>query len=155
MNFSELLNRQTVCIDKVSKSKTAVFLKISQLLASDSNTLNVETLFDAYWRRENLGSTAIGHGILIPHIRTSDLSHIKACFIKLEHQVDFGAEDKQPIDLVFGLIVPENQPEEHLQTLKLIIQSFSQNNSRNACRLCENEESLFNLLTNIDSLELA
>ena len=155
MPFRELLDQQSVCIDDTSQSKTAVLLKVSQLLCIENPQLTVEQLFDAYWRRESLGSTAIGHGILIPHIRTALLSQTKACFLKLKHPVDFGAEDKQPIDLVFGLIVPEDQPNEHLKTLKEIIRSFSQSDFRIACRQTDNNDALYELLIDPHVIEMA
>jgi PTS system nitrogen regulatory IIA component len=59
--------------------------------------------------REAMGSTGIGHGIAIPHVRNPILLQVDAptvslCF--LEHPVDFGAIDDQPVRTVFAVISP-------------------------------------------------
>ncbi len=68
--------------------------------------------------REAMGSTAIGEGIAIPHVRRPIImggspASIALCF--LEHPVDFGAFDGQPVFAVFLLITPTART--HLQLL--------------------------------------
>ncbi|WP_133129972.1 PTS sugar transporter subunit IIA [Legionella yabuuchiae] len=146
MQFRKFLDPNRICIDSTAQSKTAVLLKISQLLNQNHPELEVESLFDAFWRRDSLGSTAIGHGIILPHIRSTLINHTLGCFIKLKHPVDFGAEDKQPIDLVVGLIGPQENPEEHLQILRSLITQFSKPEFRKACRLAEDHETLHRII---------
>ncbi len=62
---------------------------------------------EALLARENLGTTAIGNGIAIPHVRNPIISHVtrpimSLCF--LEHPADFNALDDKPIDTVFTII---------------------------------------------------
>ena len=59
--------------------------------------------------REDLGSTAIGGGIAIPHTRNPLVFHVEhplltLCF--LESPVDFNAVDRQPVDTIFALVCP-------------------------------------------------
>ena len=68
-----------------------------------------EFLFEVLLARESLGSTAVGHGIAIPHVRNPVILHldrplITLCF--LERPVDFGALDGQPVNTLFTLISP-------------------------------------------------
>lgn len=146
MLFSQILSPDHVCIDSTAQSKTAVLLKISQLLSQYQPALEVESLFDALWRRDSLGSTAIGNGIIIPHIRTTAIDKTVGCFLKLQNPVDFAADDKQPIDLVVGLVVPQAQPTQHLQLLKDIINRFNCPEFRLACRNATNSLTLYHLL---------
>lgn len=148
MQFSQLFTPGNVFIDAVSQSKTAVFHRISELLSANSPHLKLQDLFDAYWKRENMGSTAIGHGIIIPHIRTPLLAKPRACFIKLLHPIEFGAQDKQPADLVIAVASPEHQRELHLIILNILLERFSQPAFRKACRKMNTSESLYALLVN-------
>lgn len=141
------LNKSSVCIDTTSQSKTAVFLKISRLLNKQHPELDTETLFDAYWKRETMGSMAIGHGILIPHIRTPLIQKTAGCLLKLQHPVDFGADDKQPIDIVLALLVPQHQTDQHLQLLSQLIKQFSILSFRRACRNVKDSTALYALFT--------
>jgi PTS system nitrogen regulatory IIA component len=146
MQLSQIIDLDTVYLDSVSQSKTAVLLKISQLLNQHRPSLDVETLFDAYWKRESLGSTAIGQGITIPHIRLANLAKPLGCFIRLLNPIDFGALDKQAVDLVIGLAVPKAQTDQHLQLLATIIKQFSEPSFRKACRIAKDNVALYNLL---------
>lgn len=66
-----------------------------------------DLLFDFLLAREALGSTGVGDGIAIPHVRNPVVLHvaqpsITLCF--LEKPVDFDAIDGKPVDIVFSLV---------------------------------------------------
>lgn len=140
--FQQFIDSTAFYIDNTAQSKTAVLLKISQIMHRQNPSLAVESLFDAYWARESLGSTAIGHGVLVPHIRHDKVSSISGCFLQLQHPVDFGAVDKQPIDLVLGLLVPQSQVSQHLNTLAFITEQFNLPSLRKACRQAKTPQEL-------------
>jgi PTS system nitrogen regulatory IIA component len=59
--------------------------------------------------RESLGSTGVGDGIAIPHVRNPIVMHIPRpmvtlCF--LEHAIEFGALDGKPVHTIFTMISP-------------------------------------------------
>ncbi len=59
--------------------------------------------------REAMGSTGIGDGIAIPHVRNPILLHVKRPFVSLfllEHPVDFGAIDGKPVHALFVVVAP-------------------------------------------------
>jgi PTS system nitrogen regulatory IIA component len=67
--------------------------------------------------REAMGSTGIGDGIAIPHVRNPIVLHVSRpmvtlCF--LENSVDFGALDGQPVRTLFALISPTVRAHLHL-----------------------------------------
>jgi nitrogen PTS system EIIA component len=68
--------------------------------------------------RESLGSTAIGDGIALPHVRNPVVMHVARpmvtlCF--LENPVAFGALDGKPVHTLFTLLSPTVRA--HLHTL--------------------------------------
>ncbi|MCM8794547.1 MAG: PTS sugar transporter subunit IIA [Candidatus Omnitrophica bacterium] len=68
-----------------------------------------EFALQMFLARENLGSTALGDGIAIPHPRNPLVFHVDhplltLCF--LESPVDFDAIDRQPVHTVFALVCP-------------------------------------------------
>lgn len=148
MKFIDLLSTKSVIIDSTSKSKAAVLQRLSNLMHSCYHELDSQKLFEAYWERENLGSTAIGHGIMIPHICLPSINKTYACFIKLQNPIDFHAEDKQPVDLIFGLASATNSADQHLQILSKIVSEFSNHDYVNDCRHANSEQDLYDILTN-------
>lgn len=76
-----------------------------------------EFLFQVFLARENLGSTAIGEGIAIPHVRNPIVLHvdrpmISLCF--LTQAVDFKALDRMPVHVLFTLVSPTVRAHLHL-----------------------------------------
>lgn len=76
-----------------------------------------EFLFEVLLAREALGSTALGDGIAIPHVRSPVILHLErpmvtVCF--LERAVDFGALDGKPVNVLFTLISPTVRAHLHL-----------------------------------------
>lgn len=67
--------------------------------------------------RESLGSTAVGNGIAVPHVRNPIVMHIvrplvTLCF--LEKPIEFGALDGQPVHTLFTIVSPTIRAHLHL-----------------------------------------
>lgn len=76
-----------------------------------------EFLFRVLLAREALGSTGVGDGIAIPHVRNPIVLHVSRptitlCF--LEKPVDFGSIDGKPVHALFSLISPTVRAHLHL-----------------------------------------
>lgn len=76
-----------------------------------------EFLYQVLLAREALGSTGIGEGIAIPHVRNPIVLHLSRpmvtlCF--LEKPIDFGALDGRPVTTLFTLISPTVRAHLHL-----------------------------------------
>ncbi|MFA4943279.1 MAG: PTS sugar transporter subunit IIA [Lentisphaeria bacterium] len=76
-----------------------------------------EFLYQVLLAREMLGSTGIGEGIAIPHVRNPVVLHVSKptvtlCF--LEKPIDFRALDGQPVNTLFTLISPTVRAHLHL-----------------------------------------
>lgn len=96
--------------------KPAVLRAIVDTLALPPN-VDRESLSQLLLAREAMGSTAIGEGIAIPHVRRPILlsgsrASISLCF--LEHPVDFGGFDGEPVFAIFLLISPTARTHLHL-----------------------------------------
>jgi PTS system nitrogen regulatory IIA component len=71
--------------------------------------LDRQALLNLFLAREALGSTAVGDGIAIPHVRSPlvlgvERPSITLCF--LERPVEFGALDARPVGILFSMICP-------------------------------------------------
>lgn len=79
--------------------------------------MDPEFLLQTLMAREALGTTAMGDGIAIPHVRnpillTAVAPTVLLCF--LEKPVDFKALDDQPVDTLFTLLTPTANIHLHL-----------------------------------------
>jgi nitrogen PTS system EIIA component len=86
-------------------------------LMPDLTDAGRDAILQALLARESLGSTAIGGGIAIPHVRNPIVLDIKEplillCF--LEPPIDFGAKDEMPVSTIFTMISPNARIHLHL-----------------------------------------
>jgi PTS system nitrogen regulatory IIA component len=114
----------------------------SKLLAC--REASAESLFSSLCQRELLGSTAIGHGIAIPHGRAPELDRPRGALLRLLAPVEFGAGNQ--VDLVFAIAVPEHYTHQHLMLLSELAELFSDAQVRDALRATDDEHMLKHIL---------
>ena len=80
-------------------------------------TTDREMLYYLVLAREKLGSTAMGRGIAIPHVRNPLIfagtsPRVTLCF--LEHSIEFDSPDGQPVGTLFWLVSPTVRAHTHM-----------------------------------------
>ncbi|MBQ0759405.1 PTS sugar transporter subunit IIA [uncultured Zhongshania sp.] len=124
-------------------SKKRLLEYIAAGIAADNTEFDADELFNELLARERLGSTGLGHGVAIPHCRSSRCTQITGMLLKLEQAIDFEAVDDEPVDLIFALIVPAEAHDEHLKVLGALATAFNEADYRSKLRSAENTEALF------------
>jgi PTS system nitrogen regulatory IIA component len=133
MPLADLLIAERIVMLTEPGQRDRVLDAAARLLSGASPTMT-PVIGDALREREALGSTAIGHGVAIPHARSNAFESARGAFLRLEHAVDFGARDSTPVDLVFAMSVPEHSPQQHLEILSELAERFSSPDFRDALR---------------------
>lgn len=105
--------------------------------------------------RERLGSTGFGRGVALPHARLPGLRRPIAALLKLEKPVAFDAADGMPVDLVFGLLSPENSGVMHLHALAALSRLVRDERMHEALSDAPDAEALYGLLTNVTDRDAA
>lgn len=146
MAMSELLAPERVAYGVPATSRKRALELAAHTLAGGSNEPGESVILDSLLGRERLGSTAIGHGVALPHGRVDGLMESRGAFIRLAEPVDFDAADGVPVDLVFGLIVPLHCDNEHLAALAAIAARFDDAALRDALRATEDPARALTLL---------
>lgn len=121
--IAPLLSQETVLLEQSFSSKKKLFEHAAELLAA-RHALKATDVFTSLFERERLGSTALGHGIAIPHGRIKGLDDACGALYRLKNPLEFDAPDSQPVSLCFVLLVPKNANERHLQILGELAQMF-------------------------------
>lgn len=70
--------------------------------------------------REELGSTAIGNGVAIPHCKMENLRKVEVAIGLSREGVEFESEDGKPVQLFFLVVSPTESPAAHLRALAAI-----------------------------------
>lgn len=147
MNLENLVSaKSVVCNADIASKKRALEL-LAELLAKQVNSDQSLEIFQQLTEREKLGSTALGHGIALPHARTESCEQAVGAFIKLKQGIDFDSPDDIPTDLLFALMVPEHHTDEHLQILAGLASLFNDRQFRLNLRSANTDSELHSRLT--------
>ncbi len=145
MQVEEILSPER-CHSRVSGvSKKRVLTIISELLAKDKPALNANTVFNALMAREQLGSTGLGNGIAIPHCRAPRCPGIIGMLITLDKAIDFDAIDGKPVDILFVLLVPEEETDEHVRTLASLAELLNDEDFCFMLRQTQDSDDLYHI----------
>lgn len=100
--------------------------------------------------RESLGTTAIGKGIAIPHIRTELSSSLVALLGFSPDGIDFNALDKQPTHAVFMLASPMAHKDQQIRILGRIAAVANHENFSKFLLQCKSAQAVSDLLGEIE-----
>ena len=124
MKIMDILVRDAVILDLVSKTKADLLAEMAGALAKAEPSVDAERLLRVLIEREGLQSTGIGEGVAIPHGKMSGLDGLVASFARSRQGVDFESIDGQLTQLFFLLVVPEHSGGQHLKALARISRFF-------------------------------
>lgn len=71
-------------------------------------------------QREEMGSTAIGGGIALPHARVKSVKNIVICLAVSNEGVDFDSLDEQPVSVITLLLSNQDEAGLHLKMLAFL-----------------------------------
>ncbi|EQB12624.1 MAG: sugar transporter subunit [Novosphingobium lindaniclasticum] len=129
-------------------SKALILGQLADMFAEVYN-LDREKVLARINEREEMGSTGFGRRVAIPHARMSALGRPVAVVMRLDNPVDFESADGVPVDLVFGLLSPENAGATHLHALAAISRMMRDERMHAALIEAPGPEALYSLLSNV------
>lgn len=148
IQLKEILTPSQVLVNVHVTSKKKALELIAQTAAENHNELDEHDLFEHLIERERLGTTGFGNGVAIPHCRIENCQLPIAVVLKLINPIDFDAVDNELVDILVGLVVPNNATEEHLQLLKQIAALLSDAQACKQIRASTSTQELYQILTN-------
>jgi len=131
-------------------SKKRILENMSYLLAANTKNASVDKIFQALLERERLGTTGLGKGVAIPHARIPGLTKTIAAMMTLETPVNYESSDKQAVDIVFGLLVPEEEGDKHLEHLARLVSLFRNVETCKKIRTAKSAKHIFEILLAVD-----
>ncbi|HMN97195.1 MAG TPA: PTS sugar transporter subunit IIA [Phycisphaerales bacterium] len=102
-------------------------------------------------KREKRGSTGVGQGVAIPHVKAPGLASLAVAVGVSDPGLDFNALDRQPVHLVFLVLSPEERPEEHLDAMQVIFTTLGQPQFRRFLRQATSIADVVTLLEEADA----
>jgi PTS system nitrogen regulatory IIA component len=150
----ELLTPKTVKTGLKASSKKALLQQLAAI-AAPAVGLTESRIYEVLVERERLGSTGLGGGIAVPHARLPELSAVHGVFVRVSPPVDFDSIDRQPVDLVFMLLAPENAGADHLKALAQVSRLFRDKPLVEKLRGTNNADAVYALLSGVGHSQAA
>ena len=138
-----ILTLDRTCHSLGVSSKKKALEEVATHMVATLPMLTTEQVFENLVGREKLGTTAIGHGVAIPHCRLHRCSGIVGGLFKLAEPIDFGAFDGEAVQILFVLLVPAREVDEHLSVLATLAQRFELPSYRAGLLAADSDEALF------------
>jgi nitrogen PTS system EIIA component len=152
MKLSDFVVREAILVDLKATAKEEAIREIVWSLhaAGRLAEADLEGVARAILNREELGSTGIGQGVAVPHTRHPKVDRLVGTVALSRQGVDFAALDGEPVDILFLLVSPPNQPGDHLRALENISRHLKDERFVSFLRQAKTREQVADLLDEAD-----
>jgi mannitol/fructose-specific phosphotransferase system IIA component (Ntr-type) len=110
-------------IDELAAKTKDAALKEMLAVAQQSGALpakSLKPLGKLLSDREALGSTGLGNGVAVPHLKGADVARTALVVARSRAGLDWHAIDGRNVHIAFLLVSPAAEPESHLKCLRWI-----------------------------------
>lgn len=146
MLLEEIINPDAVLCNAQARSKKHCLEILSELLVRSQADVAPDDVFGRLIERERLGCTSLDVGVAFPRCRIDGIDRCIAAMIKLSDPIDFDATDGEPVDLVFGLVVPKEVTEDHHADIAMLTDLLKDPELRRRLREATSSSALYRAL---------
>ena len=117
MRITDLLDKNSICLDASPADKTEALNQIVSLMGKSGKINDIEAYRKQVFLREEESTTGIGEGIAIPHGKCDAVTKPGLAAMVVKDGVDFDSLDGEPVTLLFLIAAPNTEDNVHLQVL--------------------------------------
>ena len=153
MNLCDFMVAEAIVPDLKAQTRDEAIQELVNSLAQTQklDSDNIDEIVKLLIERENQGSTGIGRGIAVPHIKHASVSEIVGTIGCSKQGLDFSALDSAPVYSVLLLISPPNNPDRHLEAMESLFAHLQRDMFRKFLRQAESVTAVTDLLAEADS----
>ena len=119
---------ELIIVDLQAEDKDEVFEEMADKFCQTMGISNRDSVLNALWERETKMSTGIQKGVAIPHGKVAGVKDVQGILGISKKGIDYDALDGQPVYLIFMLLVPQTDSEEHLRILQRLAEMLHSHN---------------------------
>ena len=145
MDFEHICQIVDTVVDLPVHSKSALLHDLAHRAALVLK-VDDDIIFTALLKREELGSTGVGNGVALPHVRLEQVKKPFGILARLKDAIDFDAIDGQPVDLVCLLLLSKENEQAQLNTLAAAARRLRRPEVLEELRRAPNRVMLYNIM---------
>ena len=156
MNITELLSPENIRQGVSFSSKKRLFESIAHFVIEQVNDEKGEQVcLECLFEREKLGNSGLGNGIAMPKAKIPVTLSDKAIavFMQLDTPIDYDSSDGKFVDLVFAVLIPENQCATYTPILSFLTERLTDKNLLKQLRSAKSAEEIWQVFEISDSSE--
>lgn len=117
MKVTDVLKKECVRVPLKATDKTGAIAELVTLLAENGQIEDRDEVLQAILAREQTRSTGIGHGLAVPHGKSTKCKRLTMAVGKPQSSLQFEAIDKKPCEFVVLVASPTDETGPHIQAL--------------------------------------
>lgn len=148
MEINEFINEELIKLNLKSQSKQAVIEELAAVAAAAGVITDQQQIITAALEREAKGTTGVGKGVAIPHVKSSAVKKPAVIFGCSQSGIDYQSMDEKLSYLFFLITVPENSHDQHLKLLAQLSRNLVHADFREKLMAAQNKTEVIDVLTN-------
>jgi len=149
-NLSAALSAQRIVIWDEPVTKEEILRDVVRAAQTGDPTMDPALALRLLKERETQGSMFLNEGVALPHVRMAGIARTLPV-LGIVHGGVIDATTAHPVELVFGLLSPTNQPTEHLKLLAAAARALQDRNLRRALHAAKSPEHALAILTRAEA----
>ncbi|RAK06916.1 PTS system D-fructose-specific IIA component (F1P-forming) (Frc family) [Halanaerobium saccharolyticum] len=149
MEVNEFINQNLIKMNLESKDKDSVIKEMIEIMAENEIITDKEEVIKKAMEREEKGTTGVGKGVAIPHVKSDAVKRPAVAFGRSDAGIDYGSMDEKLSHLFFLITVPEESHDEHLKLLAQLSRNLVHDDFRDSLLEAKDAEEVMNILENI------
>lgn len=148
MRMAHFVVREAIRPSITATTRDAAIRELVESLhtAGQLPNTDIDDVVRAILRREQLGTTGIGHHIAIPHSRHAAVTQLVGTLGVSKSGVPFESIDGEPVHVMVLLISPPDRPGDHLRALENVVHTMRDEALVKSLRAAETRDDIWKLL---------
>jgi PTS system nitrogen regulatory IIA component len=145
MQFKDLIGSDQIVLGLRAADKAQALSEASKRIGARLG-MDPKTILQPLLARETLGSTGLGRGFALPHARLPGIEAATGLLFRLARSIDFESIDRQPVDIIFVLLLPGEKPGEQMAALASAARSLRNDGLLTAIRKAKTAAALYDFM---------
>lgn len=145
MRITDLLKKNGIALDVNVTDKSKAIDKLVSLHENCGNLKDAAAFKDGILRREEMGTTAVGMEVAIPHAKSGEVKAPALTAITVKDGVDYGSADGKPCKLIF-MIAATNDGDVHLEVLSRLMQLLMDEDFTSKLKTAKNADEFLSII---------
>lgn len=145
MRITDLLKKSSIALNITAENKTAAIDRLVSLHEKSGNLSDAKSYKNDILAREDMGSTAVGMEVAIPHAKSTAVKAPALAAVTVPNGVDYNSPDGAPCKLIF-MIAATTDGDVHLEVLARLMQLLMDEDFTSKLKSAKTPDEFLNII---------